>query len=107
MNIEAEGRMAAAAAHMGDTATSHRVDRHLATMKRPLIMGANLRWQADIAAVEGRTDDAVALLERAVRHGHRMMDTPLLLTVHLDGDFDVVRKTPAYGAMLRSLAAAR
>jgi tetratricopeptide (TPR) repeat protein len=107
LDIDSEGRLGTAAAHLGDSATAHRVDRHLAMMRRPFMMGRNTRWRADIAAVEGRTDDAVALLERAVRQGHRLMDTPLNLVVHLDGDFDALRKTPAYATMLQSLAATK
>ena len=107
MDIESEGRLATAAAHLGDSATVRRIDGHLATMKRPFLMGRALRWRADIAAVEGRTADAAALLERAVRQGHRMMDTPLLLAVHLDGDFGELKKTPIYAAMLQSLASSR
>jgi hypothetical protein len=107
LDIESEGRLATAAAHLNDTATVRRIDRHLTAMKRPFLMGRHLRWRADIAAVEGRNDEAAALLERAVRQGHRMMDTPLNLTVHLDGDFDAFRKSPAYASMLQSLATIR
>ena len=106
-DIEAEGRLGAAAAHLNDLATVARVDADLASGKHPFAMGRGVRWRADIAAVQGRTGDAVALLERAVRQGHRLFDTPILLTVHLDGDWIAIRSTPAYATMLQSLAEAR
>jgi hypothetical protein len=73
-------------------------------MKGPFLMGAPLRWRAAIASVQDRKDEAVALLEAAVRQGHRLMDTPPNLTVHLDADFVGIEKTPAYRAMLQALA---
>ena len=107
LDIESEGRLGTSAVHLGDSATAQRVDAHLATMKRPFLMGRALRWRANIAAVRGRAPEACALLEQAVRQGHRLMDTPLNLTVHLDGDFVAVRSHPAYSAMLQSLADTR
>jgi DNA-binding SARP family transcriptional activator/TolB-like protein len=107
LDIESEGRLGTSAVHLGDSATARRVDSHLATMKRPFLMGGASRWRANIAAVQGRAPEACALLELAVRQGHRLMDTPLNLTVHLDGDFVAVRTHPAYAAMLQSLADTR
>lgn len=107
LDIESEGRLGVAAAHLRDLVTERKVESHLAAMRRPFLMGRALRWRADIAAVDGRAADACALLEQAVRQGHRLMDTPLMLTVHLDGDLVAVRSHPAYAAMLRSLAEAR
>ena len=107
LDIESEGRFGTAAAHLGDLTTVSKVDSHLASMKRPFLMGRTLRWRADIAAVQGRAGDACLLLEQAVRQGHRLMDTPLNLTVHLDGDFGAVRSHPAYAALLQSLAETR
>lgn len=103
-DLEAEGRLATAAVHLGDLPTAKRIDDHLARMKRPFLMGGALRWRAAIAALQGRTDEAVSLLEMAVRQGHRLMDTPHNLTVHLDGDFGQIEKTSAYRTMLQALA---
>jgi hypothetical protein len=105
-DIRSEGRLGTAAAHLGDHTTASRIDAHLASMKQPLLMGLPVRQRANIAAVEGRTDEAISLLERSVRQGHRLLDTPLLLTVHLDGDWLPIRKLPAYAAMMQSLAEA-
>ena len=105
-DLEAMGRTAAAASRLGDRVTAKRIDDRLKTMKGPYLMGATFRWRAAIAAAQGRGDEAVALLETAVRQGHRLMDTPPNLTVHLDADFVGIEKTPAYRAMLQSLAEA-
>jgi len=104
-DFEAQGRLATAAAHAGDSATARRIDRRFAAMKTPFMLGRALRWRASIAAVEGRNDDAIALLEAAARRGCRLIDTPSKLTVHLDGDLTKLQQTPAYTAMLASLAA--
>jgi tetratricopeptide (TPR) repeat protein len=105
-DLEAMGRIATASSRLGDRATAKRIDDRLRVMKGPYLMGAPLRWRAAIAATQGRTDEAVALLETAVRQGHRLMDTPPNLTVHLDADFVGIEKTPAYRAMLQALAEA-
>jgi tetratricopeptide (TPR) repeat protein len=103
-DIEALGRIATAAQHLGDAATVRRIDDQLARMRRPYLMGAPQRWRAAIASLQGRPDDAMALLEAGVRNGHRLMDNPTNHTVHLDVDFLGVEKLPAYKAMLESLA---
>lgn len=103
-DLEAEGRLATGAVHLGDLPTAKRIDERLAKMKRPFLMGGALRWRAAIAAVQGRTEEALSLLEMAVRQGHRLMDTPHNLSVHIDGDFAGIEKTPGYKAMLQALA---
>jgi tetratricopeptide (TPR) repeat protein/TolB-like protein len=103
-DLEAMGRIATISARLGDRAAVKRIDDRLKTMKGPFLMGAPLRWRAAIASVQDRKDEAVALLEAAVRQGHRLMDTPPNLTVHLDADFVGIEKTPAYRAMLQALA---
>ena len=107
LDIEAEGRIATAAAHLGDSATARKIDNHLKTMKRPYLMGQAVRWRASIAAAQGRPADAFGLLELAVRQGLRFMDTPLNLTIHTDADFAPLLPTPGYKALLQNLAEAR
>lgn len=107
LDVESEGRLGTSAVRSGDTLMAKRVDSHLATMKRPYLMGRALRWRANIAAARGKAPEACALLEQAVRQGHRLMDTPLNLTVHLDGDYVAVRTHPAYASMLQTLAEMR
>jgi DNA-binding SARP family transcriptional activator/TolB-like protein len=105
LDVDAEGREAVAAAHLHDFAAAARIDSHLAEMNRPFIHGRHLRWRASIAAARGEADDAIALLEAAVRQGFRLIDTPTQLTIHLDSDFRDLQKTPAFQSMMSRLAA--
>jgi hypothetical protein len=66
-------------------------------------MGGPLRWQATIAVAQGKTEEAMALLETGVRQGYRLLDNPANVTIHLDRDFVGIEKTSAYKAMLQSL----
>jgi TolB-like protein/tetratricopeptide (TPR) repeat protein len=102
-DIDAEGRLAAAAAHLGDAATVARIDSHLASLRRPFLHGRALRWRATLAAVANRPAEATALLEQAVREGHRLLDVPNQLTVHLDPDWAVARTSAPYTAMIAAL----
>jgi tetratricopeptide (TPR) repeat protein len=103
-NVEALGRIATASVHLGDMGTAKQMEERLKSLGSPFPMGAGLRWRAAIASAQGKTAEAVALLDQAVRHGLRLMDTPPNLTVHLDPDFAGIEKTPAWKAMLQSLA---
>jgi TolB-like protein len=104
LNLEAMGRLATSSIRLGDQATARRIDDRLRNYRQPFVMGSALRWRAAIAAVQGRTDEAVSLLEMAVRQGLRLMDSPPNLTIHLDADFAGIEKTPAYRAMLQTLS---
>jgi TolB-like protein len=103
-SVEALGRIATASVHLGDMATAREMEERLKKVSLPFPMGAALRWRAVIASAQGRTSEAVALLDQAVRQGLRLMDTPPNITVHLDPDFVGIEKTPAWKAMLQSLA---
>ena len=102
-DVEAMGRIATSAIRLGDTRTAREMDDRLKNIRRPFVMGAPHRWRAAIAAVEGRSEEAIRLLDMAVRQGHRLMDSPPNLTVHLDADFVGIEKTAAYKAMLQGL----
>jgi len=104
-DIDAEGRLATAAAHLGDSATVARIDSHLASLRRPFLHGRALRWRATLAAVANRTPEAAALLEQAVREGYRLLDAPVQLTIHLDPDWTTARASKPYAAMLAALQA--
>ena len=105
-DLEALGRIATSAHRLGDTAAVRAIDARLSRMRGPYLMGAPNRWRAAIAYVQGRQEDAVALLEMAVRQGMRLMDSPQNLTVHVDPDFVGLEKTAGFRGMLQSLAAA-
>lgn len=105
MDVESLGRLATSALRAGDQATASQIDRKLAALDRPFLMGSHVRWRANIAGVAGRDADALALLESAVRQGHRLFDTPLNLTVHLDGDYRRIVASPEWGALLRKFSA--
>lgn len=103
-NAEALGRIATASVHLDDLVTARQMEERLKKVGSPFPMGAGLRWRAAIASAQGKTAQAVALLDEAVRQGLRLMDTPPNLTVHLDPDFVGIEKTPDWKAMLQSLA---
>ncbi len=105
-DVEALGRIATSSIRLGDATVARQMDDRLKASNRPFLMGAPQRWRAAIASVQGRTDDAVELLETAVRGGHRLLDSPPNLTVHLDADFAGIEKTPAYLAMIERLVEA-
>jgi hypothetical protein len=102
-DFEAMGRIGAASARLGDSATARAMDERLRSVRGLYLMGAPLRWRAVIAAAQGKTDEAVVRLESATRQGFRLFDNPTNLTVHLDRDFVGIEKTAAYKAMLQSL----
>jgi tetratricopeptide (TPR) repeat protein len=103
-DLEAVGRVATASIRLGQPATAAVMEDRLKKWRRPFAMGGPLRWRAAIAAVRGRPDEAVALLELAVRQGMRLMDTPPNLTVHIDPDFVGIEQTAAYKAFLQTMA---
>jgi tetratricopeptide (TPR) repeat protein len=102
-DLEAMGRIATASVRLGDAVAARQMQDRLKRASRPLLMGGAQRWLAAIAAVSGQTDSAIELLEAAVRGGHRLLDSPPNLTVHLDADFDGIEKTAAYRAMVQRL----
>jgi DNA-binding SARP family transcriptional activator len=102
-DIEAMGRIGAASIRLGDQATAKSMEDRLKRIRGPYLMGGPLRWQAVIASARGKTDDAVQLLDSAIRQGFRLLDNPVNLTVHLDRDFVGIEKTAAYRGMVQSL----
>ena len=102
-DFEAMGRIGAASIRLGDTARARLMDARLKAARGPYLMGGPLRWRAVIASVSGKPDEAVSLLDDAVRQGFRLFDNPINLTVHLDRDFVGLEKTAAFKAMLQTL----
>jgi TolB-like protein len=102
-DLEAMGRIGAASVRLRDSATAQAMDDMLRSVRTPYLMGGPLRWRAAIASAQGRSAEAVSLLDMAIRQGYRLLDNPMNLTVHLDRDFAGIEKTAAYKAMIRSL----
>lgn len=105
-NVEAMGRLGAIAARARDLTTVREMDDRLKRVRRPYLMGAALRYRATIAMAQGKTDEAVELLDLAVRQGMRLLDSPPNLTIHLDADFVGLEQTASYKAMVQRLAEA-
>jgi tetratricopeptide (TPR) repeat protein len=105
-DIEAMGRIGAASVRLGDLATAQAMDAKLRSIRGPYLMGGPQRWRAVIASAQGMSEEAVSLLDTAIRQGYRLLDNPVNLTVHLDRDLVGIEKTAEYKAMIRSLTEA-
>jgi len=99
-DIEAIGRIGAIAARTGDTATVRAVDQQLAQWHEPYAFGAPSRWRASLAALSGRSGDAVSLLHSAMSQGTRPMDLGIV-TLHEDGDFKSLWKDAGFRELVR------
>ena len=102
-DLEAMGRIGAASARLNDPAMVKAMDDRLRAARGLYLMGGPHKWRAVIASAQGKTDEAVSLLDMGVRQGYRLLDNPPNLTVHLDRDFVGIEKTAPYKAMLQSL----
>jgi DNA-binding SARP family transcriptional activator/TolB-like protein len=105
-DLEAMGRIGTASVRLGDPGTARAMDGRLKAAHKPFAAGQSLRWQAAIASAQGKTDEAVSILDMAVRRGLRLLDDPVNLTVHLDRDFVGIEHTAAYKAMVQALTEA-
>jgi DNA-binding SARP family transcriptional activator len=88
------------AAQRGDGAEAAAMDRRLATPARPYGRGRAAYWSACIAARQGRRDDAIDRLERALADGY-VFNGLLFLGAHLEPGFAPLRGDPAFEALLR------
>jgi DNA-binding SARP family transcriptional activator/tetratricopeptide (TPR) repeat protein len=105
-DLEAIGRIGTASVHLGDLNTARTMDSRLRTTRKQFAAGQALRWRAALASAQGKTDEAVSLLDMAVRRGLRLLDDPVNLTVHLDRDFVGIEASAPYKAMTRALTEA-
>jgi hypothetical protein len=64
------GLRALAALRSGDAATARRVDRELARLERPFLLGEASYHRAALAAHSGDSDRGVALLRQALAEGY-------------------------------------
>lgn len=90
------GYLGALAARGADSALARACDARLAAMTDRWSHGVTTYWRADIAALLGDADGAMALLGRARAEGH-----PLAFKLHADPDFEALRDHPGYLARVR------
>ena len=57
------------AARRGDTTAAEAMIQRLGSFSRPYLLGANIAWQARIAAQLGQCDPAVSFVQEALREG--------------------------------------
>jgi DNA-binding SARP family transcriptional activator/TolB-like protein len=101
--VDILGRLGAIAMRLGDSTEARRIDSQLAAMTGSFLLGRHLKWRAHIAALQGRTSDAVNLLESATKAGFRLMDTAVI-DIHHDSDFLTLTQTREYAEFLRMMA---
>ena len=95
-SFQTQALLGVIAARRGDTAEAMAVADRLALLDRPYLRGVNTWWRARIAAVLGRRDEAVRLLERSYREGMYLW-RPL----HVEPDFDPLRTYPPFIEFVR------
>lgn len=95
-SFQAQALLGLVAARRGDTAQAMAVADGLAMLERPYLRGGNTWWRARIAAVLGRRDEAVRLLEQSYLEGMYLW-RPL----HVEPDFDPLRTYPPFVAFVR------
>ena len=83
------------AAQRGDTVGAERVSATLASMKAPYLHGANTLARARIAAVLGRREESVRLVEQSRAEGAQIEE------LHLDSELLVLRGYPPFDDLVR------
>jgi hypothetical protein len=89
------GRLGTIAARRGDRPGAMRIDSVLARDPRRYLWGANTRWRAQIAAILGERERAVALLKEAIAQGS------LFSIVHPNIDLEGLRDFPPFRDFIR------
>ena len=89
------GWLGVVAARRGDTATAIHADSVIAHRAWPFAQGGPAVSRADLAALLGRREEAVALLARALAEG------ALVSAVHTDPDLESLRGYPPFEALLK------
>jgi DNA-binding SARP family transcriptional activator/TolB-like protein len=95
-DIGLHGRMGLLAARTGDLVEAARIDRRLAEVDAPYLLGMNSLWRARIAAVRGERELAVELIRNAFAEGHSWW-----LDLHYDIDFESLRDYPPFQELIR------
>ena len=82
----------------GDVATARRIDAELAAVDEPWSFGEATFWRARIHAALDDGDTALALLRQSFAEGQ---GGRAWQDVHVSRDFDPLRRTPAFSALIR------
>lgn len=90
-SLDAQGLLGVIAAARGDEDEALAMSRRLKTLDRAYVRGVPTWWRARIAAVLGRPDDAVQLIEQAWSEGMY-----LWRSVHVEPDLDSLRTYPPF-----------
>ena len=93
--VEEWGWLGVVAARRGDTATAIHADSVIAHRAWPFAQGGPAVSRADLAALLGRREEAVALLARALAEG------AIVSAVHTDPDLESLRGYPPFEALLK------
>jgi DNA-binding SARP family transcriptional activator/tetratricopeptide (TPR) repeat protein len=88
--------LARLAARRGDRAEAELVSQKLVTIHEPYLFGFTTRARADVAALLGKREEAVALLRQALAEGF-----PWVYELHIDPDLESLRGYPPYEELLR------
>ncbi len=99
-DVDAIGRLGAIAARLGDSVEVHSIDRRLSQWALPYAFGRPAYWRAHLAALTGRTSDAVSLLHSALAQGYRPLDLSNV-TLHEDPDFLSMANDAAFHDLVR------
>jgi DNA-binding SARP family transcriptional activator/TolB-like protein len=95
-NVHYLGPLGVLAARRGDGETAERLSLALASASAPHIKGAHSLWRARIAAQLGQEDEALALLQQALREGQAYD-----LWLHTDADLDPLRSLRGFRTLTR------
>ncbi|MDB4914811.1 MAG: transcriptional activator protein [Gemmatimonadetes bacterium] len=102
-DVDTQGRLATIAARSGDTAMVRATERRLSGMHDPYAFGQTTLWRARLAALSGRSNDAITLLHDAIAQGYRPTELGIPM-LHEDGDFAPLWKDQAFQELIRPRA---
>jgi tetratricopeptide (TPR) repeat protein len=95
-NVDVLGYQGAIAARQGDVESAQGFASELATLELPSMRGVNTAWRAEIAALLGESDEAVALLQRAFSEG-----LGYDIWIHRDMNLEPLRDYPPFQELMR------
>jgi len=93
--MTALGYQGTIAVRQGDVESARRFAKELAALELPRMRGVNTAWRAEIAALLGESDEAVALLQRAFSEG-----LGYGMWIHRDIDLEALRDYGPYQELM-------